>query len=113
MRTVKDISAILHLDPVSGEQGMESEVTGGYVSDLLSDVIGNAGQGNIGITVQTHINIVAVAALKDIAAIVIVKGHLPDRDTIERSNIEKIPLLSTGLDSFTIAGLLFEILKKE
>jgi predicted transcriptional regulator len=113
MMTVKEIAAILHLEPVAGGHGMDALVTGGYASDLLSDVIGNAVQGNIWITVQTHINIIAVAALKDLSAIVIVRGLVPDKDTIEKSNNENITLLSTELDTFTIAGKLFELLKKE
>ena len=80
---------------------------------LLSDVMGNAKEGQIWITLQTHQNIIAVASLKDLAAIIIVKGFVPEADTIEKSNIENIPVLSTDLDTFNITGRLFELLKKE
>ena len=110
---ITEIAEVLDLKIVSGNTGLSNEVTGGYVSDLLSDVIGNAGEGQIWITLQTHQNIIAVASLKDISAIIVVKGSLPDADTIEKSNIEGIPLLSTEMDTFNIAGRLFELLKKE
>ena len=108
---ITDIITGLNLKAVSGHNGLSNEITGGYVSDLLSDVIGNAKEGQIWITLQTHQNIIAVASLKDISAIIIVKGLVPEVDTVEKSNIEKIPLLSTEMDTFNIAGRLFELLR--
>ncbi len=110
---ITDIISALDLKVISGNTGLSNEVTGGYVSDLLSDVIGNAQEGQIWITLQTHQNIIAVASLKDISAIIIVKGFIPETDTIERSNTENIPVLGTDLDTFNITGRLFELLKKE
>lgn len=103
----------LGLKVVSGEKGLEREVTGGYTSDLLSDVIGSAREGNVWITLQTHQNIVAVASLKDLAAVIIVKGLNAADETIRRSNEENIPVLLTGEDTFTITGRLYGLLKKE
>ena len=85
----------LELRMISGHNGLPAEATGGYVSDLLSDVIGNSKEGQVWITLQTHQNIVAVASLKDISAIIISKGLVPDADTIEKSNLESIPVLRT------------------
>jgi predicted transcriptional regulator len=110
---ITDIVQALDLKVISGQNGLSNEITGGYVSDLLSDVMGNAKEGEVWITLQTHQNVIAVASLKDIAAIIIVKGASPEADTIEKSNIENVPVLVTELDTFTIAGRLFEILKKE
>jgi predicted transcriptional regulator len=110
---ITEIVSALNLTVVSGNGGLTNVVTGGYVSDLLSDVIGNAKEGNIWITLQTHHNIVAVASLKDISAIIIVKGAKPEEDTVRKSNEENIPVLSTNADTFTISGQLFELIKKE
>jgi len=110
---ITDIIQALDLKVISGQNGLSNEITGGYVSDLLSDVMGNAKEGEVWITLQTHLNIIAVASLKDIAAIIIVKGAIPEADTIEKSNIENVPVLVTELDTFTVAGRLFELLKKE
>jgi predicted transcriptional regulator len=108
---ITDIITGLNLKVVSGQNGLSNKITGGYVSDLLSDVIGNAKEGQIWITLQTHQNIIAVASLKDISAIIIVKGLVPEADTVEKSNIENIPLLITEMDTFNIAGRLFELLR--
>lgn len=110
---ITDIVKILNLNLISGANGLNNEIKGAYVSDLLSDVIGNAGEGQIWITLQTHQNIIAVASLKDLSAIIIVRGATPETDTIEKSNTENIPVLVTDLDTFSIAGRLFELLKKE
>lgn len=110
---IYDIIKPLDLKILSGKDALNNEVRGGYVSDLLSDVIGNAKEGQIWITLQTHQNIVAVASLKDISAIILVRGTVPEEDTIEKSNIENIPVLGTDMDTFTIAGRLFELLKTE
>ena len=90
---ITDIIKTLDLKVISGQNGLSNEITGGYVSDLLSDVMGNAKEGQIWITLQTHQNIIAVASLKDLSAIIIVKGSVPEADTIEKSNIENIPVL--------------------
>jgi len=107
-----DIIQTLDLKVISGNEGLSNEIRGAYVSDLLSDVMGHAKGGEIWITMQTHQNIIAVASLKDIAAVIIVKGGVPEADTIEKSNIEKIPVLVTDIDTFNITGRLFELLKK-
>jgi predicted transcriptional regulator len=108
-----DLITKLDLQVISGVNGFSNEVTGGYVSDLLSDVMGNSKEGNVWITLQTHQNIIAVASLKELAAIIIVKGALPDSDTIAKSEIENIPVLSSALDTFSLAGKLYELIKKE
>jgi predicted transcriptional regulator len=94
----------------SGEDGLENEITGGYVSDLLSDVMGNADEGEVWITLQTHQNVMAIASLKDLAAVILVKGLEPEEDTFEKSMEEGIPILGTTMDTFEIAGKLYNAL---
>ncbi|MCT4616452.1 MAG: serine kinase [Marinifilaceae bacterium] len=110
---VKDIAEKLNLEICSGEQGLDKEIEGGYTSDLLSDVMGNADDNHVWITLQTHKNTMAVAALKELAAIVLVKGYKPDKDTLEQSNIEGIPILSSTLEAFELTGKLYELLKEQ
>lgn len=109
--TVKEIAEKLGLKVCSGAAGLNREIKGGYTSDLLSDVMGNAGESNIWITLQTHKNIMAIASLKELSAIVLVKGFLPEEDTIAESESEGIPILSTSRQTFEITGEIYEILK--
>ena len=107
---VKDIVEKLNLTVLSGDAGLDREIESGYVSDLLSDVMGNADMGDAWITLQTHKNIIAIASLKELACIILVKGLTADEDTLAQSNDEDIPILSTSKQTFEIAGLLYNLL---
>jgi hypothetical protein len=80
-----------------------------YISDLLSCVMAGAKHQSIWITLQSHSNIVAVAALLDVSAVIITEGATPDPETIEKANSEGITLLSTDKLSFEVCGLLWEM----
>jgi len=110
--TVKELIENLELRLISGENGLQNTISGGYVSDLLSDVMGRAKEGEVWITLQTHKNVIAISSLKDLAAVILVRGLLPDEDAMNQSNLENIPVLSTSLTAFEIAGKLYELLKK-
>jgi len=97
---------------ISDGPGTETEVTGGYVSDLLSDVMGNAREGQVWITLQNHKNIIAVASLKDIPVIILVKGLKPDSETLARSREENIMILGTAMEAFETAGMLYSLFEK-
>ncbi len=109
---VSQIIKELNLIVFSGNGGLEKEVSGGYVSDLLSDVMGNASENEIWITLQTHKNVMAVASLKDLAAVILVKGLRPDKDTLDESNNEDLPILGTSLTAFEISGKLYNLINK-
>jgi len=85
-------------------------VTGAYTSDLLSDVIANAKEKQIWITLHNHINIVAVAALKELAAIIVTGGYIPDEKTIEKAKQEEIPIYTTTLCNFEISGKIYKLI---
>jgi serine kinase of HPr protein (carbohydrate metabolism regulator) len=110
---LQDIISELELKILSSQEYLDRKVSGAYCSDLLSDVMGNADEGQIWITLQTHKNIMAVAALKELAAIILVKGLIPEKDVLALSEKENIPVLSTTLPAFEIAGKLYQLLEKE
>ncbi len=110
--TVAQVAEKLGLKVFCGDQGMDQEVTGGYVSDLLSDVMGRADTGQVWITLQTHKNVMAIASLKDLAAVILVADNQPEADTARQSNEEGIPVLGTSLSTFEISGKLYELLKQ-
>ena len=110
--TVGDVVKELGLEVFSGADGLDREVTGGYVSDLLSDVMGNADAGEIWITLQTHKNVMAIASLKDLAGVILVSDHEPDDNTAQQSDEENIPVLGTSMSTFEITGKLYELIKK-
>ncbi len=110
--TVREIAEKLNLRVFSGEAGLDREVTGGYVSDLLSDVMGFAKDGSVWVTLQTHKNVMAIATLKELAAVVIVKGFEPEEDAREVSEEEGIPILGSGEQTFELAGRIYNLLSR-
>ncbi len=82
---------------------------GGYASDMLSCVMAGAQPGNIWITLQAHINVVAVASLREVSAVIITENAHPEPDVIARANEQGIILLSTPEPSYPIAGKLWEM----
>ena len=109
---VREVAEKLGLTVISGAAGLDNKISKGYSSDLLSDVMGSAGSGDIWITLQTHKNVMAIASLKDLAAVILVKGFTPDPDMAEQSDEESIPVLGTSEDTFTINGRLYNLLKQ-
>jgi hypothetical protein len=100
----------LQLSVKSGEDRLGVEVRGGYVGDLLSDVMANGREGDLWITRQIHQNIVAVASLKDLAGIILVRGAEPAADTMEKAVRENIPLLTADLLAFEMVGRIYQMI---
>ena len=84
------------------------DITGCYISDLLSDVLANAGTGALWVTIQTHRNVVSVAATKDLAAVLFTCGRKPTPAIVAEADAEGIILLSTPLTTYEAAGKLWE-----
>ncbi len=108
---VCDLVEKLNLKVFCGQQGIDNEVSGAYTSDLLSDVMGNVDEGEVWITLQTHKNIMAIASLKEVAAIILVKGYKPEKAAVDQSNEEGIPILGTDRETFEMSGALYELIK--
>lgn len=99
----------LNLESLCGAGDCACEVTGGYASDLMSDVIAKARKGYIWVTNQKHLNIVAVASLLGLAGVVIAGGVSPDENTVEKAREENVPLFTTDQPAFNVVGMLYSL----
>ena len=100
----------LNLTPLTEPENYESiVVTSGYCSDLLSCVMTGAQPQGIWVTLMAHSNIVAVAALLDLAAILITENAQPDQNTLQIANQKGVILLSTPKGNFETVGRLWEL----
>lgn len=88
-------------------------VTGGYTSDLLSDVMANAKSGDALITIQAHRNTVAVSSLVGIAAVVVCNAREIPPEMAQAARDEGIGIVTTGLSQFEVSGLLWSALRSE
>lgn len=107
--SLENVVGALGLDNPCGGSLSGRAVSGGYVSDLLSDVMGNARPGDIWVTIQSHLNIVAVAALKEFSAVVVCGGAEIEEAVLEKARSEGVVVLTTSKTSFEICGLLWEM----
>jgi predicted transcriptional regulator len=106
---LEDVVQTAGLQVETAQEKLDREVSGGYASDLLSDVMANSKEGDLWVTLQVHPNIIAVATLKDLAGIIIVQGKKPEEETIKKAQQEGIPLLVTEHQAFEIAGKLYQM----
>jgi len=105
--TVNDLIERFDLKLVAGEKGLDRQVEDGYCGDLLSEIMANAPEGSVWLTIQGHQNIVAVAVLREMAAIVVTGGQSADNDTLHKANQEGIPILLWPGSAYQLAGRLF------
>jgi len=104
---VQEIIDVLQAEVIAGRAKVDNDISGGYASDLLSNVMSQAKANNIWITMHSHQNIVAVAALIGLSAVIIASDVQPDKETISKADAEEIPLLLTTLPVFEVVGLLY------
>ena len=110
---LSELSGLLGLTTHQSQGRFDVDVSGAYASDLLSDVMGFAKEKNVWITCQTHENIVAVAKLRNLAAIILVNSHKPDEATLPLAREENVIIFSTSEPAFAISGKLFNLLAKQ
>ena len=90
----------------------DTELSGAYTSDLLSDVMANAKDGGALITIQAPKNTVAVATLVNITAVIVCNSRpIPD-DMLEAAKDEGIAVLLTKENQYTVSGKLYGLLAK-
>lgn len=106
--TLQDLVKEFDLEVKAGSSYLDRDVAGGYVSDLLSDVLAHAEDDVVWVTFHIHENIVAVAAHKGLAGIVLVQGRVPEKDTVAKAEEEKIPIMVTTLSAFEFVGRLYK-----
>jgi hypothetical protein len=106
MIPLKEIIEKLKLETVSSSHPADQPVVGGYAADLLSCAMKGAKKDYIWVTLQSHLNVVAVASLLSLAGVIITEGNRPDEETITRAEKEGITLMVTPKTTFTVVGQL-------
>ena len=104
MKSMKEVVEKLKLEAISSAGLLDQPVEGGYASDLLSCVMKGAKKGDIWVTLQSHVNVVAVASLIGLAGVIITEGSRPDQETLIRAESEGVVLLLTPRTTFSVVG---------
>lgn len=106
---LRDIASELKLENLTSDldQKLDVDVTAGYASDLLSDILANAPAGGIAVTIQVHMNTVAVAVHARLAAVILAASRRPEPDVIDRATEEGIVLFVAETGTFDLVGRLY------
>ena len=107
--TVGELAEALNLVFISGHDAQGKEIARGYASDLLSDVMANAKEGDVWITTQVHQNIVAVAALLNLSAVVVTGTAAIQDETARRAQSEGVVLLRSPHTTFETVGRMYNM----
>lgn len=106
---VRELMEKTGFECVCGAEYLDKEVTGAYCGDLLSWVMGNGEPGQAWITVQVHMNVVAVAVLREFSCVITADGaSLPD-DVKAKAEEEALPVLESQLPVYDTAKRLAEL----
>ncbi len=105
---VKELAQNQTFQILTGDIGLDREISGAFVGDLLSVVMSKAHENNAWLTIQTHLNIIAVATLIEMAVIVVVEDMEVPQETIDKAIEEALPILKTSLPAYDVAKLLVE-----
>ena len=108
--TLNELSGPLELEIITGSP--DTEITDGYTSDLLSDVMANAVEGSALITIQAHNNAVAVASHVDLPAIILCNSRPVTDDMLASAQEHGIVVCRSPLNQFTVSGILYSLLER-
>lgn len=103
---VVDLMHLLEAENLTKEVSLEGEVTCGYSCDLLSWVLAHGKQGMAWSTVQTHVNVIAVSVLMEMACVILVEGVEPEEATLAKAIEEDMPILSTEKTAYEVCGIM-------
>jgi hypothetical protein len=109
--TIREAAALLGAEIIQ-DDFTDVPLRGAYTSDLLSDVLARAGEGDALLTVQAHKNTVAVAVLKHIPVIFICNSRPIPHDMEAAAKERRIALLRTGKNQFTLSGELYGLFRQ-
>ena len=102
---VSELANALELKLLSAEGYEDRDVTGCYIGDLLSWVMGRAEPGDAWITIMSNINIAAVASLADVACVILAEGVVPDPGVKEKCDMQDIIILGSDKTAYELAAM--------
>jgi len=109
--TLNQIAVALELQALtpSAKESLENRITKAHAADLLSDVLANAPSGGVLLTIQVHLNVIAVALHAMQAAVIFTSGMIPEEAVRNKAIEEGIPLFTTKQSTFDTAGRLYAL----
>lgn len=108
--TLKEVVLYAGLTVLTGNDSLETDIAGGYSGDIMSDALASLRSGTVWITSQANSNMVAVAAFRKVAAVILPKDVTANPDTISLAQREGVTVLSSPHSAFQTIGMVYAIL---
>lgn len=106
--TIQEIMNLTGATPLTKDVDMNREVTCGYACDMLSWVMSHAKAGMAWITVQSHMNVVAVASMMEMSAVILPEGIDMFDEAVTKANDEGVAVLKSKKTAYELSGLLYQ-----
>ncbi len=103
---VRDLLSLLDAKLITDASALDADIECGYSCDLLSWVLAHGQEGMAWATVQTHVNVIAVAVLMNMACVILTESVDAEEASLERANKEGLPVLSTNKTAYEVCGLM-------
>lgn len=103
---IQELAVLLNATIAQEGEDMTMPVSCGYACDLLSWVLAHGQKGMAWTTVQTHVNVVAIAVLMEMACVILSEGNQLDMASLEKAREEKLAVLVTAKTSYEVCGLM-------
>ena len=103
---VRELQEKIGATVLTGEVGLDNEIESGYCCDLLSWVLAHGKQGMAWCTVQTHVNVIAVSVLMEMACVILVEGVEAEEASLKKAIDEGMPVLSTTKTAYEVCGIM-------
>lgn len=102
--TVAQLMELLDAENITPGVSLSGEVSCGYACDLLSWVMAHGMPGTAWVTVQTHLNVIAVAVLMEFACIVLPEDIVMEKSSVQKAQSENIPVLKSRKTAYQLCG---------
>jgi hypothetical protein len=106
--TIRELADMIGATVETGAVDTDRDVTCGYACDLLSWVMSRGREGMAWVTVQAHMNAVAVAVLADMSCVIAAEGVRFDEAVVKKADDEGVALLASDKSAYEIAGMMYE-----
>jgi hypothetical protein len=103
---VSELMTLLDAKCVTEGANLEAEISCGYSCDLLSWVLAHGKPGMAWCTVQTHVNVIAVSVLMEMACVILVEGVEAEEASLAKATEEGMAVLSTTKTAYEVCGIM-------
>ena len=101
---VSELAELINAQDMTPEVEEDREITCGYTCDLLSWVMAHGCEGMAWVTVQIHMNVIAVASLAEMACVILPENIEMPPESLKKAEDEGLAVLQSPLTAFGICG---------